>query len=132
VATLQRVAIGEPGRRANAAAQQLRQGLNALFAERGLSWVAYGEFSGFCLLPDYQGPPPQDDAFIPYGGDLQRLDAPVDRRLRQAFRQGMLLHGVDLPGLGGMTTAAHTEADVEETVAAVAGALELLRGEGLA
>ena len=44
----------------------------------------------------------------------------------------MLLHGVDLPGMGGMTTAAHTEADVEQTVDAVAGTLDLLRQEGLA
>ena len=132
VATLQRVATGEPGRRANAAAQQLRSKLNALFAGRGLSWTAYGEFSGFRLLPNYQGPRPQDDAFVPYEGDFQRLDAPLDRRLRQPFRQAMLLHGIDLPGLSGMTTAAHTDADVEETVAAVAGALELLGAEGLA
>jgi hypothetical protein len=44
----------------------------------------------------------------------------------------MLLHGVDLPGLGGMTTAVHREADVEQTVAAVAGSIDLLRAEGLA
>jgi hypothetical protein len=44
----------------------------------------------------------------------------------------MLLHGVDLPGLGGMTTAAHTEADVERTAAAVAGSADLLRAERLA
>jgi hypothetical protein len=43
----------------------------------------------------------------------------------------MLLHGVDLPGLGGMTTAAHTEEDVERTAAAVAGTVESLRGEGM-
>ena len=42
---------------------------------------------------------------------------------------GMLLHGVDFFGMGGMTTAAHTEEDVERTVAAVAGTLELLEGE---
>jgi hypothetical protein len=41
----------------------------------------------------------------------------------------MLLHGVDLPGLSGMTTAAHGEEDVERTVAAVAGTLEMLREE---
>jgi glutamate-1-semialdehyde aminotransferase len=51
--------------------------------------------------------------------------------LRQAFRQAMLLHGVDLPGLSGMTTAAHTEADLDETVTAVAGTLELFQAEGL-
>ena len=44
----------------------------------------------------------------------------------------MLLHGVDLMGMGGMTTAAHTEKDIELTVAAMAGTLDLLREEGLA
>jgi hypothetical protein len=44
----------------------------------------------------------------------------------------MLLHGVDLPGLGGMTTAAHSEEDLDATVAAVAGTLDMLREEGLA
>jgi hypothetical protein len=43
----------------------------------------------------------------------------------------MLLHGVDLMGMGGMTTSAHTETDIEQTVAAVASALDLLREEGL-
>ena len=41
----------------------------------------------------------------------------------------MLLHGVDLPGLGGMTMAAHSEADLDKTVAAVAGTLEMLHEE---
>ena len=68
---------------------------------------------------------------IPYNGDLARLSVAPDSRLRCAFRQAMLLHGVDLPGLSGMTTAAHTEADIEETVRAVAAALELLQAEGL-
>src|SRR5579885_2003049 len=45
IATLEIVADGEPNRRANATAQQLRQRLNALFAERGRDWAAYGEFS---------------------------------------------------------------------------------------
>jgi len=132
VATLKLVSSGEPGRHADAAAKLLRRRLNALFAERGLNWVAYGEFSGFRLLPGYQGPRPQDDAFVPYEGDFQRLDAPVERSLRHAFRQALLLHGVDLPGLSGMTSAAHTDADIEETVAAVAGAMDLLQAEGLA
>jgi glutamate-1-semialdehyde 2,1-aminomutase len=127
VATLQIVATGEPCRQANAMGRLLRQELNALFARRGADWVAYGEFSGFRMLLGYQGPRPgKADDFIPYGGALDRLDGPKDRRLVQAFRRGMLLHGVDLPGLSGMTTAAHTPADVEQTVAAVAGTLDLL------
>lgn len=120
ITTLQLVADGTPVRRANERGRLLRTRLNALFTERGWDWVAYGEFSGFKLLAGYDGPRPSGDAFIPYGGDLDKLDGPKDRELVHAFRRGMLLNGVDLPGLNGMTTAAHTEADVDRTVAAVA------------
>ncbi|MBI1915677.1 MAG: aspartate aminotransferase family protein [Planctomycetes bacterium] len=130
VAALQEVASGEPCRRANASAKDLRQRLNALFEERGIRWAAYGDFSAIRLLPDYDGPRLREDT-VPYDGDLRRLSTAPDPRLRSAFRQAMLLHGVDLPGLSGMTTAAHTEADVAETVRAVAGTLELLHAEGL-
>jgi glutamate-1-semialdehyde 2,1-aminomutase len=131
VAALQLVADGEPCRHASAVGRSLRQGLNALFAQRGAAWIAYGEFSFFRLLAGYHGPRPDRDDFIPYDGDPQHLDAAKDPRLVRAFRQAMLLNGVDLPGLSGMTTAAHTEADVEQTVAAVAAALESLEEEGL-
>jgi glutamate-1-semialdehyde 2,1-aminomutase len=132
IATLQIVADGDPCRRAIAAARQLRQRLNMLFAERGDAWAAYGEFSCFKLLPGYQGPRPDGDDFLPYGGALDKLDGAANAKRTHAFRQGMLLHGVDLMGLGGMTTAVHTETDIEQTVAAAAGTLDLLRAEGLA
>jgi glutamate-1-semialdehyde 2,1-aminomutase len=131
VATLQQVSSGEPCWRATAMGKLLRQKLNALFADRDADWVAYGEFSGFKLLPHYQGPQPTTDDFIPYGGDVNQLDGPKDSKLIQAFRRAMLLNGVDLPGLGGMTMATHTEADIEQTVAAVASTLDLLQEEGL-
>jgi glutamate-1-semialdehyde 2,1-aminomutase len=131
IAALQLVSGGEPCRRASAMALDLRRQLNALFSERGDNWITYGEFSFFKLLPGYEGPRPDNDDFVPYAGAVDRLDAPKDPRLVRAFRQGMLLHGVDLPGLAGMTMAAHTEGDVERTVTAVAGTLELLREEGL-
>jgi glutamate-1-semialdehyde 2,1-aminomutase len=131
VATLQIVADSEPCRKANETARVLRRRLNELFAERGWDWVAYGEFSGVRLLPGYGGLQPESDDFIPYGGDFEKLDAPRDPRLVAAFRRGMLLHGIDLPGLGGMTTAAHTEKDVARTVPAVAATVEALRAEGV-
>ena len=127
IATLALVAPGEPCRRANDAARSLRQKLNALFAQRGTDWVCYGEFSGFRLLPGYQGPQPIREDFVPYGGALDKLDGPRNPRLVHAFRRGMLLNGVDLPGLGGMTTSAHTELDVNQTVDAVAATLDALQ-----
>ncbi len=130
VATLRLVANGEPCARANASAGQLRKKLNALFAHTGADWVAYGEFSGWRLVPRYQGPRPADDKFIPYGDDINRLGAASDARLVHAFRRGMLLHGVDVSGLGGMTTSAHSESDIEQTVAAVAATLEMLQEQG--
>jgi glutamate-1-semialdehyde 2,1-aminomutase len=131
VAALRIVATRTPCAQANAAGRLLRQKLNAMFAERGANWVAYGEFSCWKLLPAYDGPRPLGDDFIPYDGNPNRLDAPKNTKLLHAFRQAMLLHGVDLPGFGGMTMAVHTEADIDQTVAAVAGSLDLLREEGV-
>jgi glutamate-1-semialdehyde 2,1-aminomutase len=127
VAALTLVADGQPCRHATAMGRLMRRRLNDLFADRGDDWIAYGEFSMFRLLPNYDGPRPDGDDFIPYGGDLNKLDGPADVALRNAFRTAMLLRGVDFFGLAGMTTAAHTEEDVERTVAAVGGALDLLR-----
>jgi glutamate-1-semialdehyde 2,1-aminomutase len=127
VATLEQVATGEPCRRANEIGRLLRRKLNEMFAARGVNWLAYGEFSGFKLIPNYEGPRPTGEDFIAYGGDPNMLDGPKDVRLVHAFRCGMLLHGVDLFGLSGMTTAAHTEADVEQTVTAVEKTIDALR-----
>jgi len=132
IATLRLVATSEPGRRANALALLLRTKLNELFSARGLDWVAYGEFSGWKLLPGYRGPRPTGDSFIPYDGDYNKLDGPKDSRLVHGFRRAMLLQGVDLAGLGGMTTSAHTEADIDQTVVAVAETMDIIQEEGLA
>jgi glutamate-1-semialdehyde 2,1-aminomutase len=131
IATLKLVAEGGPCNRANEAARRLRRQLNDLFARRGWNWIAYGEFSRVNLLPDYDGPRPARDDFIPYGGDYQKLYAPEAKRLVHPFRCAMLLNGVDMMGLRGMTMAAHTDADTERTVEAVAAAMDLLAAEGL-
>ncbi|MBX9622540.1 MAG: aminotransferase class III-fold pyridoxal phosphate-dependent enzyme, partial [Gemmataceae bacterium] len=136
VAALSRVATGEPCRAANAAARRLRDGLNALFAERGWPLVAYGDFSMVRVVPGYDGPRPgpsagDADGFIPYGGDLHRLDGPRDPRPAHAMRQAMLLNGVDLWGFAGMTSCEHTPEVIDATVAAFGRAVELVRAEGL-
>jgi glutamate-1-semialdehyde 2,1-aminomutase len=130
-ATLQIVADGEPCRRANETGRLLRRKLNEMFTKRGSDWVAYGDFSGWRLVPRYQGPRPTGEDFVPYNGDVNQLDGPKDGRLIHAFRRGMLLHGVDLAGLGGMINMAHSAEDVARTVAALAGTLDLLNEEGL-
>jgi glutamate-1-semialdehyde 2,1-aminomutase len=130
VAALKLVATGEPCRQANDMGRLLRQGLNRLFAEQGVDCVAYGQFSSCKILIGYQGPRPTSDAFIPYDGDSEKLDRPKNLRMIHAFRVAALLQGLDFMGMSAMLTAAHTEADIEQTVQAVAGVLELLGREG--
>jgi hypothetical protein len=43
----------------------------------------------------------------------------------------MLLNGVDIPGLGGWLTAAHTPEDVDRTVQAVGKSIEMLKADGI-
>lgn len=131
IATLQQVATGEPCRLATEAATILRRRLNESFASQGLDWIAYGEFSGVKLLTGYHGPRPTSEDFLPYGGAFERLDGPSDVRRKYAFRIGMLLHGVDVPGFGGMTTAAHTAKDLERVVQATTATAALLHEEGI-
>lgn len=136
VAALARVATGEPCRQATAAARRLRDGLNALFARRGWPLVAYGDFSMVRIVPGYEGPRPgpaagDADGFVPYDGDLHKLDGPRDPRPVHAMRQAMLLNGVDLWGFAGMTSCEHTAEVIDATVDAVEASVDLVRAEGL-
>lgn len=131
VAALEVVATGEPCRVANAMGRRLRAGLNEMFARKQVNWVAYGEFSGATIVPQYEGPRPEDDTFIPYGNSLEKLDCRIDPKLTHAFRAALLVGGVDFFGWRAMLSGAHTEADIDRTVTAVSEAVDLLRGEGL-
>lgn len=129
VAALNRVATGKPTAHANRIATLLRRRLNEAFTERDFPWCAYGDFSLVHMLPDYRGPRPAGDEFIPHDGSIEKLETPAKQKLRFSFRQAMLLNGVDLSGFGMFITCEHTEADVEKTVAAVGESIEMLRAE---
>ncbi len=131
IAALKIVATGEPCRRANEVAARLRRELNALFERKGVRWVAYGQFSAVKIHPDYDGPRPDSDEFVPYDGDYTKLDRKFGEKLSHAFRCALLLGGVDWMGWGGSTSSAHTGADVDRTVAAFDQAIDLLREDGL-
>ena len=46
------------------------------------------------------------------------------------LRRAMLVQGIDLMGAGGMLSLAHTEADVDNAIAAFGNALAALDSEG--
>jgi glutamate-1-semialdehyde 2,1-aminomutase len=125
-AALKILADGEASRRANDAARRLRGRLNELFARKSWPWIAYGEFSMIHILPNYTGPRPADDQFIPYSGDYRQLDCEPPGRLKHAFRTALLVHGVDWFGFSGMTSALHSESDLNDTVTAFEMAISAL------
>jgi glutamate-1-semialdehyde 2,1-aminomutase len=136
VATLKRIATGEPCRLANEAGRTLRNELNALFEARNWPWVAYGDFSMVRVVPNYTGERPQlatgdTDGFVPFGGDVSALDGPKDMKLVFALRQAMLLNGVDWWGMAGMTSCEHTPDVVKATVRAFEASVEAVAAEGL-
>jgi glutamate-1-semialdehyde 2,1-aminomutase len=131
-AALEVVATGEPCRVANEMAARLRKGLNELFVAKGVNWIAYGEFSGATILPEYDGPPSTGDDYIPCDNQLAKLDRKTTPALTHAFRCAMLLNGVDFfGGWRAMLSGAHTAADIDQTVAACGSAIDLLREDGL-
>jgi glutamate-1-semialdehyde 2,1-aminomutase len=126
VATLSRVAGGEPGARAAALGRQLIDRLNGLLRERGLrGWAAYGDGSIFHLLigsrvdsAPGELAPDTPAAELKSGGDLELL---------RLLRLGMNNHGVDLMrGRSGFLSAAHSEADITATLAAFAATLDAI------
>lgn len=125
-AALDAIADGSACRRATELARELRRGLNDLFARRNAPCVAYGEFSMIHILPNYSGPRPTSDDFIPCGGDYRQLDGEQPAALKHAFRCALLLGGVDWFGWSGMTSTAHTSEDLQQTIAAFDKALDWL------
>ncbi len=124
---LRHVATSEPCRQATEAAVALRRGLNDLFRSARMNWVAYGDFSLTHVLPDYDGPLPESDDFVPYGGDFRRIERPIDKRTVHAFRCAALLGGVDCMGMGMITSSAHDDTVIEKALAGFADAIERLQ-----
>jgi glutamate-1-semialdehyde 2,1-aminomutase len=131
VAALEVVASGEPCRVANEMGRLLRTGLNELFEQKNVDWVAYGEFSGVTIVPEYSGPRPDSDDWVPYGNSVEKLDRKIDQNLTHAFRCALLVGGVDFFGWRMMLSGAHTAGDIARTVTAVSEAIDLLREDGL-
>ncbi|MFQ6043157.1 MAG: aspartate aminotransferase family protein, partial [Candidatus Poribacteria bacterium] len=108
----------------------LRRGMNEVIDRHGLNWRVYGEFSEFRYLLGHDLPDAKAQDFDPYRYDYQKLKGANDPILTQNLRCGMLLNGVDATGGGGMAMAAHTEKDIEKTVAAFDRTITWMKRDG--
>ena len=137
IATLKTIAAGGICELASEMARNLRNQINARFNAMNVPWLAYGDFSMIRVVPGHHGPRPMPetsdhDGLIPFANDVNTLDGPKNPKLVHGLRQAMLLQGVDWWGTAGMTSAAHTTADVSITSGAMQTAVEQLLAEGIA
>ena len=122
VAALKVVATGEPQRQANRTAQMVREGFEAVLAERGVNAVVYGEASVFHLYFGARSVEGLGAAEIKgMSGELARV-----------YRQALQVNGVDLMSrTGGLTSMAHTDDDVDQTVVAFGHAIDAMLRAGM-
>ncbi|QDU78668.1 Glutamate-1-semialdehyde 2,1-aminomutase [Polystyrenella longa] len=129
-AMLEQVATGKPCKRASEVAKVLRREFNNLFAEKNINWAAYGDYAMFKIIPNYEGPRPESEDFLPYENDFQQVDRPIEKELSHAFRKAMLVNGLDFMGWGAMTSSAHSDKDVDQTIESFSKGLDLLKEHG--
>lgn len=123
------IANGDACERANAFGERLRGRLNQTFRESGVAWAAYGSHSMFHVFmnPEHRRLDPEafDPLAFPYG-ELKRKPPEILNKLRL----GLLTAGVDIMGSGGgVISATHGDAELEQTVAAFAETVDRLRRE---
>lgn len=128
IAALTIIKSGDTCAQASAQAAKLRDMCNGVFAEEGVAWGCYGEFSGFYffLNPDNLAVDPTTFDAGALGHDALAKKTPLGEKLRLA----LLVHGVDIAGKpGGSVSAAHTDQDLRDTADALREAVRMMRAE---
>ncbi len=129
VAALRLIAAGAETVRADAATARLVRGLNRLFEERSVAGSAWAVSSIWHLNLNAGAVPPPRPADVEW--DAAEEPAGVAAPLVLPMKWALFNHGVDLMGTGGMVSSAHTDADIDATIAAFDAAIGDLRAEGI-
>lgn len=124
IAALDQLADGAPQRRATELAERMCRGVNAMLESLDLPGCAWSVGSLFHVHVGATCPIWIEDGRIRGELDTPRLLTGMPHL--HEVREGLLLRGVDLFRDGGLMSAVHTEADVDETVSALAEALQEL------
>ena len=131
VATLSLVESTDACARAEAAAQQLRDGLRRILVEEGVAWGVYGDASVFVIFPNPNRLPIDPASFDPLQFGFKGIKGARDPDLINRLRIALLARGVDIAGgPGGYLSTAHGEREIAHTLDAFRGALRALKADG--
>jgi glutamate-1-semialdehyde 2,1-aminomutase len=129
IATLKRVASGEDIAVANRRMGHLKRGFGEVVERHGVDWLIYGHFSDVKVLMKAHGHRTVDDML--YGEANHALLKSFGKPdLIPILHHGMLLYGVDFWRSRGLTSSAHTEADIEKTIEAFDMVVGRMKREG--
>jgi glutamate-1-semialdehyde 2,1-aminomutase len=131
VAALEIVGTTDACAVANRYADAMRRRINEVFEEEHVPWAAYGLFSNFHIFtnPDRRRIVPT--RFDPMEQPAEAFFGKSQAGLVHKFRLATMVGGVDFSGSpGGVTSATHGDAELEDTVKAVRGAVRMLKQEG--
>lgn len=112
-------------------AARLRIGMNSVLVERDAPGFVYGESSVFhIVLGETCSNMHAGDLRVPEGVSAERLKVANVGKIKSSLWAGMLLEGVDLFSNGGMLSTAHTDDDIEQTIAAFDATVRRMQAEG--
>ena len=116
IATLKQAATGRPQAQADRMAALLRDGMEEILERERVAGYAYGDSSGFHVyLEAHPGSGAKDRAAV-RTTDAARLKG-IPGSVVSAFQKNLQVRGVDvLSFLAGVTSAAHSEEDIGETL----------------
>jgi glutamate-1-semialdehyde 2,1-aminomutase len=131
VAALEIVGTTDACARANRYSDTLCRRINEIFEEEHVPWAAYRMFSNFHIFtnPDRQAISPT--RFDPLAQPAEALAGNRQAGVVHKLRLAMMTGGVDFNGSpGGIVSATHGEAELEDTLKALRNTLRMLRQEG--
>ena len=130
IATLRIIRDTDALERTHAYAARLRQGATTVLAEEGVAWGAYGTYTGLHVFTNPNHLPIDPATFDPMALGYAGLKQPRGNQVALKFRMAMRVHGVDLSAWpGGPCSAAHTDADLDQTLDAIRASVRMLREE---
>ncbi len=131
VTALRLIAAGGEVERADAATARLVRGLNRLFRERSVPGSAWAVSSMWHLNLGSGGTADAEARPADLEWDAAEEPTGVAPALLLPLKWALFNRGVDLMGTGGMVSSAHSDEEVDATIAAFEAAIGDLRAEGL-
>ncbi|MGA8760473.1 MAG: aspartate aminotransferase family protein [Stellaceae bacterium] len=130
-AALEIVGTTDACARANRYGETLRRHINEVFEEERVPWAAYGTFSMLHIFTNPDRVPLKPTEFDPHQQPTAALTGNRQADVVHKLRLAMMTNGVDFSASpGGLVSATHSEAELEDTIAALRRTVHMLKQEG--